>query len=88
MLPRSQAQTWVAWRIDGRRQRTAENYNLQIFAFFAMYKYSQYAQYMYKYSQYAQCMYNIHNTFSFTIKVSQYKTPVNLFAARNVRKLL
>ena len=47
MLPRSQAQTWVAWRIDGRRQRTAENYNLQIFAFFAMYKYSQYAQYMY-----------------------------------------
>ena len=78
MLPRSQAQTWVAWRIDGRRQRTAENYNLQIFAFFAMYKYSQYAQYMY----------NIHNSFSFTIKVSQYKTPVNLFAVRDVRKLL
>ena len=78
MLPRSQAQTWVAWRIDGRRQRTAEKYNLQIFALLAMYKYSPYAQYMY----------NIYNTFSFTIKVSQYKTPVNLFAVRNVRKLL
>ena len=60
MLPRSQAQTWVAWRIDGRRQRTAENYNLQIFALFAMYKYSQYAQYTY----------NIHNKFTFTISVS------------------